>query len=440
MVGEAGFEPAASASRTLRANQLRYSPTETIIRPPARQRQKIPRHAGSFAPPMGTIICMAGRISARLAYPPSNGKVARPKQCLVVIALCTVGVLAVTASASILAAQLTQSTSKRVLSNVFSWQGFELDLQFRQLHEAEALDVVRSALLTEKRISDLPVLVRGEGPGFEFGSELKLRSNRSSIEDACGVYPDGEAAPENVKKIGPCYLIYLAEPGTYQTQLTMTVALSSLSPTHRHVEVTDVAAFRAASSTATLPFKGLVEHFDPIWSPDGKWLLYTVWEDGQVWFTLMDPIVRTTRRLVPLQGYMNTRPIWSPDSRWLAYASRKEIRLYDTKTGTERKLLPGAMSQPEFQRVYLAFHDANLAILLVEPQVNLWEYAYDVTRDELRQVRIGGTFPQWAEDTQQGSPVALHGSLRPTPSPNGRSVAQIRFINGRRVLEVSPRQ
>src|SRR5438309_1955697 len=353
MVGEAGFEPATSASRTLRAKPAALLPDGndyTSPRPPAPEDTQACRE---FCAPVGTIICMAGRRSARLAYPASPREVARPKHYLVVIALCTVGLLAITASASILQALLTQSTSKRVLFNVFSWEGFKLDLQFRQLHEAEALDVVRSTLLAEKKISDLPVLVRGEGPGFEFGSELKLRSNRSSIEDACGVYPDGEAAPENVKKIGPCYLIYLAEPGTYQTQLTMTVALSSLSPTHRHVEVTDVAAFRAASSTATLPFKGLVEHFDPIWSPDGKWLLYTVWEDGQVWFTLMDPIVRTTRRLVPLQGYMNTRPIWSPDSRWLAYASRKEIRLYDTKTGTERKLPPGAMSQPEFQRVYL---------------------------------------------------------------------------------------
>src|SRR3989475_6594812 len=311
---------------------------------------------------------MLGMKPVRLAYPPSNGKVARPKQCLVVIALCTVGVLAVTASASILAAQLTQSASKRVLSNVFSWQGFELDLQFRQLHEAEALDVVRSALLAEKKISDLPVLVRGEGPGFEFGSDLTLRNNRSSIEDACGVYPDGEAADENVKKIGPCYLIYLAEPETYPTLLAMTVALSSLSPTRRRVEVTDVGAFRPAWSTAALPFKGLVGHFGPIWSPDGKWLLYTVWEDGQVWFTLMDPIARTTRRLLPLHGYMNTRPLWSPDSRWVAYASRKEIRLYDTKTGAERKLLPSAMNQPEFQRVYLAFQDANRATLAIEHQ------------------------------------------------------------------------
>lgn len=374
-----------------------------------------------------------------MAYRQSTGEVGRPRHCLVVVALCTVGVLAVTASASILQAQLTQSTSKRVLFNVFSWQGFELDLLFRQLHEAEALDIVRSALLAEKSISDLPVLVRGEGPGFEFGSELELRNNRSSMEDACGVYSDGEAAPENLKSIGPCYLIYLAKPEAYQTLLAMTVALSSLSPTRRRVEVTDVGAFRTAWSTATFPFKGLAEHFDPIWSPDARWLLYTVWEDGQVWFTLMDPIARTTRRLLPLQGYMSTRPEWSPDSRWVAYASRKEIRLYDTKTGTERKLLPGAMNQLEFNGVLLAFQDANLAILL-HTQVNLWEYAYDVTRDELRQVRMGGTLPRWAEDTRRENPVPLHASLRPTPSPTGRYVAEIRLVNGRRVLEVRPRQ
>ncbi len=369
-----------------------------------------------------------------MAYRQSTGKVARPKYPLVVVVLCTVGVLAVTASASILQAQLTQSTSKRVLFNVFSWQGFELDLLFRQLHEAEALDVIRSALLEQKKIGDLPVLVRGEGPRFE-----KLRNNRSSIEDACGVYPDGEAETENLKSIGPCYLIHLAKPESYQDLLAMTVALSSLSSTRRHIEVTDAGAFRTTWSTAMLSFKGLVEHFDPIWSPDARWLLYTVWEDGQVWFALMDPVARTTRRL-PLLGYMNTRPVWSPDSRWVAYTSRKEIRLYDTKTETERRLLPSAMNQPEFKEVVLTFQDANLAILLVEPQVNLWEYAYDVTRNELRQVRIGGTFPRWAEDTWRESPVALHASLRQTLSPTGRYVAQIRVINGRRVLEVSPRQ
>lgn len=249
-----------------------------------------------------------------LAYDQPLRKVACPTRYLVVVALCTVGLLAVTASASILQSQLTQSTSGKVLFNVFSWQGFELDSLFRQLHEAEALDVVRSELLAQKKISALPVLVRGEGPGFEYGSELKLRNARSSIEDACGVYPDGEAAPENLKSIGQCYLLYLVESEAYQTRLAMTVALSSLSPTHRRVEVTDTGSFRTAWSTATLPFKGLTEHFDPIWSPDARWLLYTVWQEGQVWFALMDPIARTTRRL-PLQGYMNTRPMWSPDSR-----------------------------------------------------------------------------------------------------------------------------
>lgn len=98
------------------------------------------------------------------------------------------------------------------------------------------------------------------------------------------------------------------------------------------------------------------------------------------------------------------------------------------------------MNQREFQDVAVAFQDANLAILLVEPQVNLWEYAYDVNRDELRQVRTGGTLPRWAEDTRREDPVPLHASLRPTPSPTGRYVAEIRFVNGRRVLEVRPRQ
>src|SRR5206468_6160576 len=198
MVGEAGFEPATSASRTLRAKPAALLPDGNDYTSPCPPAPEDTQACREFCAPMGTIICMAGRRSARLAYPASPRKVARPKHYLVVIALYTVGVLAVTASANILQAQLTQSTSKRVLVNAFSWYGFELDLQFRQLHEAEALDVVRSALLTEKRISDLPVLVRGEGPGFEFGSDLTLPNSRSSIEDACGVYPDGEAASENV--------------------------------------------------------------------------------------------------------------------------------------------------------------------------------------------------------------------------------------------------
>src|SRR5437667_12706816 len=137
MVGEAGFEPATSASRTLRAKPAALLPDGNDYTSPCPPAPEDTQAYREFLGPMGTIICMAGKRTARLAYPPSTGKVSRPKQYLVVITLCTIGVLAVTASASILQAQLTQSTSKRLLVNVFSREGFELDLLFRQLHEAE---------------------------------------------------------------------------------------------------------------------------------------------------------------------------------------------------------------------------------------------------------------------------------------------------------------
>ena len=79
---------------------------------------------------------------------------------------------------------------------------------------------------------------------------------------------------------------------------------------------------------------------------------------------------------------------------------------------------------------------AERVSLSYEHVIKEWE----LTRDELRQVRIGGTFPRWAEDTWRESPIALHASLRPIPSPNGRYVAEIRFVSGRRVLMVRPRQ
>ncbi len=350
------------------------------------------------------------------------------KVVLVGACLCIVAVLATPSGASFNLGRLTKSDSEKILFNeVFIGVGYvdtPFDWVLQQKHEAEALDAVRSTLVRTAKVQALPILV----VGAESSSPDRIEA---FIDVTCEVQDTGSDSPT---PIGRCYTIRLGAPWTHENLLMSIVALSSLSTTNRRIHAVDLEAFRAALSKTMLQFKGLVQHFDPIWSPNGRWLLYTVWEDSQVGFTLLDPSPRAVRRLPPLQGDMVTRPLWSPDSRFVAYASRAELVVYDTQTGTEGRLLPTAVNQPQFFAPALAFVGRELRILLPS-----WEYAYDLDRHEVRVVRMGRQHPQWPSQGASVDPVKAHFSLAPVVSPTGRYVATIILVDGRRVLEVAPR-
>ena len=70
---------------------------------------------------------------------------------------------------------------------------------------------------------------------------------------------------------------------------------------------------------------------DPIWSPDGRQILFTTWHDealGKV--ALVDPASKTVREIVSVPGHY-IEPSFSPDGRWIVYrkASSDGLRTVD---------------------------------------------------------------------------------------------------------------
>lgn len=333
--------------------------------------------------------------------------------------------------ASVLMGDVFESASGKILINLFGNHGILLDLVIPAMHEAEALDVVRLKMLREQRIHDLPILIRNDPKDFWSGPQR--RSVQIPDESECKAsYGESTTPP---KYIGVCYLI---EPGaaTHEDLVTMMVALSELSPGVRRLDVKDPAAFRAARSAEIQRFRNLTLHFDPIWSPDGTRLLYSVWESSGIRFEILEPRSRTVMRLEPLSADMFTRPVWSGDGRFIAYASlRDDVRVFDTRTRATRAFRPEA---PLTERHTLVFFEGTLLRFAFWDGTKGYEmYDYDAVRGELQRVASRVDRPAWIERAQEyGWAWRRHTSLSPVRSPTGQYVALFKFVDGQRRVEL----
>ena len=316
----------------------------------------------------------------------------------------------------------TQSTSQKVVMNLLGTNARPWDWQFRPVHEVEALDVVRQALLRQQRIHDLRILIRGPWQGPD--------PRRISLQRDCQVYY-GEGSGPDIH-LGDCYLIELA-PDSFENLLAMTVVLPELSAGIPAVEVKDFAALRTRQSAEIQRFRSLILHFDPIWSPNGTHLLYTVWEAGKVHIEVLEPPSPAAIRLEPLEENMATRPVWSADSRFIAYASLGTVKVFDTQTRSIQTLRPktgGYVMVLQFEGSRLLFsHDTN-------GYGGGQYYAYDTARREILDLGTSAIVPWSAE----GVDFDRHASVEPRRSPTGRYVATFAFVDGQRRIRVKTLQ
>jgi hypothetical protein len=338
------------------------------------------------------------------------------------LATLTISIAVVTTTAapslsSLTVPYITVSVSGKVVMNLLGMNGLPWDEQFRSVHVVEAIDVVRQDLLQRHRIRDLPILVWSGSGSIYLGSGSACELNY------------GDAAP-----FGPymenCYGIVGAGRG-FEDLLAMTVALPELSEKTPRLDMQDPTASQSSRSLEIQRHRKTVLHFDPIWSPNGARLIYTVWESGAVRFEVLELPSRTAIKLEPLGEYMATRPIWSGDSRFIAYASLRTVKVFDTQKRTtwtfHYKEEGGAEVGLQFEGMRLRFSRG------FQSYTSDGVYVYDPSRQEL--LHPGGT-----TGVAGTWDLTRHGSLDPVRSPVGHYVATFVFADGQRRIEIKALQ
>lgn len=329
---------------------------------------------------------------------------------------------------SVLVGDVIESSSGRVFINVFGNHAIPMGLVAPAIHEVEALDVVRRELLRRKRLRDLPILVV-DPSHMPYGAP---RSVGISHQRECHASYGETGTP--TKHIGECYLIELRSMHSLEDLLAMMVALPDLSRGVGRIDVEDPAVFRAARSAEIRRFRNLTLHFDPVWSPDGKQLLYTVWNYGKIRFELLELSSRAVSRLEPLDEYMIARPRWSDDSRFIAYASSRMVKLFDMNTRTTRTFRPKESSGG--MQTWIQFEGTRLRFAFDVNWGGGYEaYTYDPETRELQQFAPNTGLPDAG-----GHNLWRHASLRPARSPTGKHVVIFTFVSGQRRIELKALQ
>ena len=85
-----------------------------------------------------------------------------------------------------------------------------------------------------------------------------------------------------------------------------------------------------------IPFKSLGQVFDPAWSPDGRYIVFSAIDGGVIDLFLYD-LQRGSLRQLTDDAYANFQPAWSPDGRQIAFVTdRFTTNLADLDFGNYR--------------------------------------------------------------------------------------------------------
>jgi TolB protein len=114
--------------------------------------------------------------------------------------------------------------------------------------------------------------------------------------------------------------IGLALLGTASSAAPATTAPRELTFVRGEASSTEIHVVREDGSGLRRLTRNRFADYSPIWSPDGKRILFVSNRDGDDELFLMDAAGKNLRRLTGNRA-ADLTPQWSPDGRWIAFAS-----------------------------------------------------------------------------------------------------------------------
>lgn len=232
-------------------------------------------------------------------------------------------------------------------------------------NEIPILSLVASTLWEEKKLSQRTFIFNIR----EVFLSPSPHENFVSISNEC-FRLEGEERGESVS-YDSCYIADITNADiTHENLLVIILAAQKIQDDVKKVDLNNLQTYKQEFQNEIKRFSGKTSVVYPKWSPNGKYLLETIWKDGAVSYEVVDVGTNKTTDLPNLGALPLTNPQWSYNSQYIAYASTDKIFIYDIKNNTTETIELSLYLDKDIK--------INELSLSFNPKDNILFFAFDI--------------------------------------------------------------
>jgi len=311
---------------------------------------------------------------------------------LLVAVFLAIGLLTTSSSLTLAtyeSGNLIKSQKNEVYINFFSNSDrYKRNKPLQYTHIVEGLAIAKKRLVDANKIQNIPIFISIPSEVFE----IYPTKTQISLQNKCVI----DESQMNIG-IGQCYKIHYIGEDSYENFLKLVATLPTIQSGDKPKVINNIASFTTKPLDDTKMLASIDRFFNPVWSPDSRYVVYTYWDDGEISYSV-DNVVNNNTSYVKFQSLIDNpmnSPLWSGDSKYLFVASLDGIVIYNVEPYQEQKVVLPDISNLET----LFFHDEKRNKLMIARDTSIFSnyeiYEYDLSSQELNKIESGTTRPDW---------------------------------------------